>query len=604
MNANVPSTAQGAAGANPATASAAPASAPNALTHFTIIESLAPGSVGKTYATDANGKVEKKVVAWIREGRATTREATPDNLEAALKQTTESSNKVLVLSSFNGATSGSPGAIEVVTRNELGYLLSKNKIGVVPGQGYYNVGKRDIFSAHGIFSARLKELMTPSDWILIDADSPPDMPDEWKQLTLAERLERLEAILPGISKCLRIEYRGSSARVIKGPGAQNPGPTHALIQISDPDMIDVLRLYVRIETVVAGLSFKSRRYSRKEPGKVIGHMHLTLCDWSVWVVARLIFNAKPDVSKAPGYRVLDADVKIVNRNGGVLDISWIKPPDADKLKDYRAKTGLDIRLDTSGGGNRLAVHEYGHLQLDTEIEAVGADKPLGDWLVKMLDRDIDKLRCQAPFRASTSKAAFIRIADSGEVFVYDAGTATNSYLDALPQTEEEAGARAASLEEFETLRVVLDARTRRTQRRAKTVFTALTDEEVEAATERARRLEGPTVDEVKKAADELKSRDMEGAKAVFDQLVRARSRTAADNDIVVDAVRRALGKAVTVKSVRALLKDAKARLARLRATEVKDGDLDSEADEKGGPPAGFRVIDGWMCRRIEDKDDD
>ena len=36
-----------------------------------------------------------------------------------------------------------------------------------------------------------------------------------RKLTLVERLELFEAILPGISKCLRIEYRGSSARVVK-----------------------------------------------------------------------------------------------------------------------------------------------------------------------------------------------------------------------------------------------------------------------------------------------------------------------------------------------------------------------------------------------------
>ena len=91
-----------------------------------------------------------------------------------------------------------------------------------------------------------------------------------------------------------------------------------LIRTCDASMLDTMRLHVRIQSVIQDFSFKSPRFSREEPGKIIGHAHLTLFDWSVWVLGRLVFNAKPDVSKAPGYRVLDADVKIVNPDGGVL----------------------------------------------------------------------------------------------------------------------------------------------------------------------------------------------------------------------------------------------------------------------------------------------
>ena len=101
----------------------------------------------------------------------------------------------------------------------------------------------------------------------------------------------------------------------------------------------------------------------------------------------------------------------------------------------------------SGGSGKggFALQEYGTLKLDTGIEAGGTVKPLADWLVEMLDRDIEHLRCEAPFRASVSEAAFIRIAPDGEVFVHNSGMTTNYYLDPLPQTEDEAVAQASDI---------------------------------------------------------------------------------------------------------------------------------------------------------------
>jgi hypothetical protein len=436
--ANVPPIAQGAAVANPATVSA-----PAALTHFTIIESLEPACVGKMYAGGANGKLVKTVVASLSKGRATTEAATTDNLAAALKQTTESSNKVIVLGSFNGATQGSPGVIEVVTEKKLESLTNGGTIGAVPGQGYFTV-KEVILPVKTvsvkIVSARLKKLMTPSDWILIDADSPADMPDAWKQLTLAERLVLLEAILPGISTCLRIEYRGSSARVVNGSGAQNPGPTHALIQISDPSKLDLLREYVRLQAVIEGLSFDSKRHSKLNPGVVVGVERRTLIDLAVWVSGRLIFNARP-VSRAPGYRVLDADVKIVNSNGGVLDIDWIKPPDTPALTAYRAKTKLDVSFGFDDG---FRVHVHGLLKLNTEIEHHGEVRLMSDWLAWMRANKIDHLRCEAPFRDSDSEAAFIGIKGENDVIVHDIGVSTTYHMLPFTPLPEDDSQEAAS----------------------------------------------------------------------------------------------------------------------------------------------------------------
>ena len=387
---------------------------------FTIIKSLSPACVGKTYSIGDDGKLVKTSIASITKGRAITIAATAENIVDALRQATKSNNLVLVLDSFSGAAPNSPAAIEVVTAAKLEQLIN-GKIRAANGQGFFANGS-------GFVSARLKRLMQGSGWILLDADNPPGMPAHFAELTLAERLTQLEPVVPGISRCRRIEYLGSSARVVNGSGMPAHAATHAIVAISDPAKLTLLRDHVRIESVRHGLSFLSPRLSQIEPDTVVGHAHLTLIDWSVWLLGRLIFNPKPDVGRAPGYRVLDAGVRTVNPDGGALDISWIKPPDADALKQFRAKTGLDIRLANDRGGG-LAVHEKGTLKLSTAIESRGIVKPLADWLVDMLDHDISQLRCEAPFRASVSEAAFIRLTGNGEIFVHDSGTATSFYLD-------------------------------------------------------------------------------------------------------------------------------------------------------------------------------
>ena len=106
------------------------------------------------------------------------------------------------------------------------------------------------------------------------------------------------------------------------------------------------------------------------------------------------------------------------------------------------------------------------------------------------------------------------------------------------------------------------------------------------------RYEQDKIAAVKKAAAELKAGDIDGAEAVFDQLVRIRNRTQATDDIIVDMVKTALGKAVKIESVRALLKEAEIRLDKL---------LNPDNDKKGGPPHGFREIDGWMRQQAGSK---
>ena len=430
--------------------------------YFSVITATQPGTVGKAYALGKNGKMTKSVIASITAGHAVTIEANSRQSGRGFEAYDRKHRSGDRAGFFHRRRSW-PAADQ--RRHRTQTCQDGGRAIVAP-----QAGAAGFFTSNGkAFSARLKRLMSGSGWILVDADNPPAMPPALAKLTLAERLKLLEPILPGISKVLRIEYRGSSARVINGSGNQDPTPTHALLQISNPELLDRLRSYIQIQVVLQGLSFKAPKRSKVMPGKIVAYADLTIVDLATWVAARLVFNTKPDVSKAPGFRALDADIRVVNPNGGILDISWIKAPDATQVRSYAVKTNRKIQIDTSTGGS-FAIREDGALDLLTEVEARGAVKTLAEWLVEMYDRDLEKMRCQTPFRDSISEAALIRIGGDGSVFVFDSGTSTKHFLAPLPSSEKDAAAQCAAYDWYERAVSVIEARARQSLREAQAAF--------------------------------------------------------------------------------------------------------------------------------------
>ncbi|MCX8005103.1 MAG: hypothetical protein N2688_09125, partial [Burkholderiaceae bacterium] len=274
-------------------------------------------------------------------------------------------------------------------------------------------------------AARLKRGIAPSSWLLIDADNPPGVPDDWARLTLAERLAMLEPLVPGISECERIELRASSARVVNGSG--EPGPaTHAWLRISDPSLIETLRTRVTVEMVPRGLAFPNPRYSRTEPGRAVGHEWRTVIDLSVWVPGRIVFGAKPQLGGGmDAYSVADAGICVVNRGAGVLDIAGVELPAPPALRAYEKATGVRLRISADGGAPRVI--STGQLTWQTEIARRGVTKTLREWVNEM--EPMSKLRCEAPFRASESEAALIRLCEDGMPIVHDVGNNTTYRLD-------------------------------------------------------------------------------------------------------------------------------------------------------------------------------
>jgi hypothetical protein len=125
-----------------------------------------------------------------------------------------------------------------------------------------------------------------------------------------------------------------------------------------------------------------------------------------------------------GYGVSEAGVSIINPTGGVLDVSGIEVPCRADLDELRDRTGEVLNYTLTGTG--LTVRDDSSLSWDTQIEVKGVSRTLRERVAEIPPGG--KLRCEAPFRASQSEAAFIRILENGCPMLHDVGTSTSYFL--------------------------------------------------------------------------------------------------------------------------------------------------------------------------------
>lgn len=381
------------------------------MSYITVIKSMRPASLGKWYDVGADGELTKQAVANILAGDAVAvRTSSTSRLVKLLDLTLESNNLALMPGRFFDAEHRD--TVRLVTEAELAKLLGCTDGNAPGGVQIIDGGK---------YAARLKRGIESSQWILLDADNPEGIPDAWASMSMQERLDMLEPIVPGISTCERVEYRASSARVVRA-GERPTGATHAWVQISDASKLELLREHVKVQMQLTNLSFPCPRYS-KQTGEVIGSEARTVIDLAVWVPGRLVFCSQPVVS-ADGLDVVDADVTVVNPGGGVLDVSAIELPSNGELSALLKRTGH--RLNFSTAGSSLTVKDHTSLKWDTPIEVRGAVRSLRQVVSDM--KPNEKLRCETPFRSSQSEAAFIRIQTDGLPMLHDVGTSTTYVL--------------------------------------------------------------------------------------------------------------------------------------------------------------------------------
>ena len=354
------------------------------------------------YDADANA-ITKKAKATIYNGVAQSFEvATPQSMVDLLEQAVGDTHVALCLGRFKGAG------------EEIFHIRTKKTMQRIMGDGGEITG---VQAAHGkLFAARLKEGIEHSHWILFDADNPPGILDDWAAMDIHARMELWEPLLPGLSDCLRIELRSSGSRVRHQDEPEKPA-SHALVQVSNPELIDTMKAHLQVE-MLDGLSFGFDKHN-KASGAVCAVENRSVFDLVVFNVGRLVFSANPTLTQDAldaGYVLDDANIQIINPDGGMLDISKLKMPTKKKLKEYSKKTESETKL--TKGGKSLSSVVRGKLALDTVIDVDGVFKTVEEWLPSITPDD--DMRCQTPFRpGSESMAGRLHHNVDGSVHLYD-----------------------------------------------------------------------------------------------------------------------------------------------------------------------------------------
>jgi hypothetical protein len=262
--------------------------------------------------------------------------------------------------------------------------------------------------------ARLKIHATPSTWQLFDRDEDIHTPQWAKKQSFDVWRQNLDKILPGVANVKMLRVNSSSARVLRADDDSpvEAGNGHVWVKIKDASDADRTRTAIMARAFEMNLEWAKPRIS-KSTGRQYGNGFATIVDASVWTTGRLIFAGRPTCTT--GLKITPQQFETINGEDDALNTSLaiINP-----LKTYRAsvKEGTPLRLSCNGASYYAEMH---NLSLDTEIELEdGSVKTVRDLLPSLAE----KIRCQAPFRASNSMAAFITLNYNGEPFVFDSGT--------------------------------------------------------------------------------------------------------------------------------------------------------------------------------------
>lgn len=405
---------------------------------ITILKSNKP--VNKLFTLDTGGSIKKTSRAQISTADArTVCLNSPEEFKAQLEEIANTTNQVIILGSF--CQHELHKTFTVVPQKPLREALNR----VLKLKEHTDLPSGMVTLNGKPTTARLKKNITPCSWILLDFDEPEGFNSTLEQFAgsdIQEKLEALEPVVPNLSKCLRIEMRSSSARVVL-KGEHRPR-SHAYIQVSNIQRLNLLKVHFEIKSKLKGLFFKSPNKS-KTNSEIIGYSSRFLIDTSVWGAERIIFSNLPEVDgRIKDCEVLDAGIRIVNPEGGVLNTSHYQVPDQQEINQANDITGENVTIKPDG--NELVITQSGLLNLKTTIEVKGRIQTLESWIDHMRDTGMDKLRCETPFRESQSESAFIKYDDEG-VMLYDSGTKT-SYTYHYSKDPEAVNEKASALEDF------------------------------------------------------------------------------------------------------------------------------------------------------------
>lgn len=338
------------------------------------------GPMGKVFSFDENNNVTKKASPSRGEYTAIMyRVETHEDLSNLLKTISEDPNMAIINASFNG--------IEI---NETFTILSESKLAKrlnLPEERNQLTGVHTIETNEGSVKlvGRFAENMRPSDWQFFDRDINSHTPDAFADLSLVDWLKQLGELLPETKNVsYAIEPSSSSRVLIDGvPYGKNNG--HLWMKFSRLGDMSNLRKALKDRAEKTNMYWKGPN-NRQD----------TIIDPSVFSVGRIVFTGAPTVADDMEIKLFMMD--IVHGSSDSLNASTILP---------------------NGEKPELRLSMY--LRTENEGQVTIAE------LLKLI-RSGDKIKCEAPFRDSSSMAAFISLNPEGKPFIFDSGSSETYWL--------------------------------------------------------------------------------------------------------------------------------------------------------------------------------
>lgn len=375
-------------------------------------------TLGKRFELNTDGTISKKSSVCVSLGIAVMHQInTHEELAVLLNKVGEDPSAAIINAVFSGIDIGDEFII--LSEREIEKRLDIPRSDREEQKGVHQIeydGKR--YKAIG----RFKENVRPSCWQFFDRDIDSHTPAKFAAMSFEEWISAVWAMLPEVVDMSYCRTASTSSRVLRDSNAIESGNGHAWVKLADPDDVERFRTAMLICAAQTDMTWLKPRFSRNEPGKVVGQSLTTIVDPSVWTPGRLVFIGKPVVSDGLTVEPLSASIykSVVN---DVLDTANIVFPDAPTIRKITRNAGAEMDIRNDKSGLRITVND---LTLDTEIESAKQ----GTLTVReILERgDAGKIRCQTPYRDSNTFAAFFDKGADGKPFVHDVGTGITHWL--------------------------------------------------------------------------------------------------------------------------------------------------------------------------------
>ncbi len=389
---------------------------PAASSDIIIVVRDPRNTLGKKFAIKPDGKTSKQASVNVSFGTAIQhRVDTPEDLAKLLQGVGENPNAAIINSCFPDIPVGEEFII--LSAREI-----ETRLGIPKNDRDKQKGVHEITHDGKTYKAvgRFKENVLPSSWQNFDRDIDKHTPETFAILSIDEWRAKIAVFVPSMADVSYLHVGSTSARVLRDGVPVGAGNGHVWFKVKDPSDIERFRIALLIAAAQADMTWLKPRYSRSESDKVVGHSLTTILDPSVLTPGRLTFSGQPVVSE--GLTVTPLHCTIHKGEIDALDTSKVILPDEAAVKEITRKVGIVMEVTTGGNGLRITAND---LTLDTEIET----EDHGFMTVSEHgEKGLGKLRCQTPFRDSSSYAAFISLGKDGMPFLYDSGTGITHWL--------------------------------------------------------------------------------------------------------------------------------------------------------------------------------